>query len=88
MTSLEAPAMLDVSSAFTTFPVLHTERLLLRAPEPDDAAAMFPIMADPEVMRYFGAPPIPPLLLIARLEASGAALSRCPDTLGLIVERN
>ncbi|WP_129677598.1 GNAT family N-acetyltransferase [Candidatus Chloroploca sp. Khr17] len=50
--------MLDVSTAFTTFPVLHTERLFLRAPEPDDAAAMFPIMADPEVMRYFGAPPM------------------------------
>lgn len=50
--------MLDVSSAFTTFPILHTERLLLRAPEPADAAAMFPIMADPEVVRYFGAPPM------------------------------
>jgi hypothetical protein len=37
--------------------VLHTEQLL-RAPEPDDAAAMFPIMADHEVMRYFGAPPM------------------------------
>lgn len=50
--------MLDLSAAFATFPPLETERLLLRAFTPEDAAAVFAIMADPEVVRYFGAPPM------------------------------
>jgi RimJ/RimL family protein N-acetyltransferase len=33
---------------------LKTERLLLRSPEADDAEALAPIYADPEVMRYVG----------------------------------
>ena len=33
---------------------LETERLLLRAPVPDDADALAPMYADPEVMRYVG----------------------------------
>ena len=33
---------------------LETERLLLRAPVPDDAEALAPMYADPEVMRYVG----------------------------------
>ena len=33
---------------------LETERLLLRAPVADDAAALAPMYADPEVMRYVG----------------------------------
>jgi RimJ/RimL family protein N-acetyltransferase len=33
---------------------LKTERLLLRAPEPEDAEALAPMYADPEVMRYVG----------------------------------
>jgi RimJ/RimL family protein N-acetyltransferase len=33
---------------------LETERLLLRAPVPQDAEALAPMYADPEVMRYVG----------------------------------
>lgn len=33
---------------------LETERLLLRAPVPEDAEALAPMYADPEVMRYVG----------------------------------
>ena len=33
---------------------LETERLLLRAPVPDDADALAPMYADPDVMRYVG----------------------------------
>lgn len=50
--------MLDLSAAFAAFPVLETKRLVLRAPAPEDAAAIFRIMADPQVMRYFGSPPM------------------------------
>jgi len=41
---------------FTTFPVLETEHLILREIVVDDADAMFTIMSDLEVMRYYGAP--------------------------------
>lgn len=50
--------MLDLSAIWTTFPVLHTERLLLRAVTPGDAADMFRIMRDPRVTRYFGSAPM------------------------------
>jgi ribosomal-protein-alanine N-acetyltransferase len=50
--------MLDLSAIFTTFPVLQTERLVLRAVRPDDAADMFRIMGDPRVTRYFGSTPM------------------------------
>ena len=33
---------------------LETERLLLRAPVPEDAVALAPMYADPEVMRFLG----------------------------------
>jgi RimJ/RimL family protein N-acetyltransferase len=33
---------------------LETDRLLLRAPVPEDAEALAPMYADPEVMRYVG----------------------------------
>jgi ribosomal-protein-alanine N-acetyltransferase len=33
---------------------LETDRLLLRAPTPEDADALAPMYADPEVMRYVG----------------------------------
>ena len=36
------------------FPRLETERLVLRAPVPEDAEALAPMYADPEVMRYLG----------------------------------
>jgi [ribosomal protein S5]-alanine N-acetyltransferase len=50
--------MLDLSAAFATFPVLTTERLILRAVTPADAVPIFRIMSSPRVMRYFGSPPM------------------------------
>ncbi len=38
----------------TGFPRLETERLVLRAPVLEDAEALAPMYADPEVMRYLG----------------------------------
>jgi [ribosomal protein S5]-alanine N-acetyltransferase len=43
---------------FTTFPVLETERLVLREITPDDAEDVFRIYSDPQVMRYWGAAPM------------------------------
>jgi RimJ/RimL family protein N-acetyltransferase len=44
-----------------TFPAIHptltTERLILRAHEAGDAAALFALFTDPGTMRYWGAPP-------------------------------
>jgi ribosomal-protein-alanine N-acetyltransferase len=50
--------MLNLDAAFATFPVLETERLTLRALTPEDADTVFRIMGDPQVMRYFGSPPM------------------------------
>jgi ribosomal-protein-alanine N-acetyltransferase len=50
--------MLDLTSAFATFPVLETERLILRSLTPDDAGAVFRMMSDPQVIRYIGTPPM------------------------------
>jgi len=50
--------MHDLSVTLATFPVLEIERFLLRAVTPDDAAAIFRIMSDPRVTRYFGALPM------------------------------
>jgi ribosomal-protein-alanine N-acetyltransferase len=50
--------MLDVSAAFAAFPVLETERLVLRAMTAADAAATYRILSDPRVTRYFGSPPM------------------------------
>ncbi len=58
--------MLDLTSVFATFPVLETERLLLRAVTPDDTADIFRIMSDPRVMRYFGKAPMASLDQAAR----------------------
>ena len=52
------PRMLDVSTAFATFPVLHTPRFVLRAPVLSDAPAVFAVRRDPEVLRYFGKLPM------------------------------
>src|SRR5690348_2639362 len=46
--------MLDLAAAFTTHPTLHTERLMLRAVTPDDAADLLPIWADDRVNRFLG----------------------------------
>jgi ribosomal-protein-alanine N-acetyltransferase len=50
--------MHDLTVAFATFPVLETERFVLRAVTTDDAAAIFRIMSDARVTRYFGALPM------------------------------
>ncbi|MEO7909583.1 MAG: GNAT family protein [Roseiflexaceae bacterium] len=50
--------MLDLSGAFAVFPVLETERFLLRAVTLDDVADMFRVMSDPQVTRYFGMLPM------------------------------
>ena len=49
-------------SYFSPFPILNTARLILRHPEFPDAAALLPMRADPEVMRYIPRP-------LARTEA-------------------
>lgn len=43
----------------------ETDRLILRAPTPDDAEAMFLVNGDPEVMRYTGEP-MPPSAAVIR----------------------
>jgi [ribosomal protein S5]-alanine N-acetyltransferase len=55
---LDEDGMLDLTAAFAAFPILETPRLTLRAVEPGDAEALFRIMSDPQVMRYFGRPPM------------------------------
>lgn len=61
--------MLNLSATFATFPVLHTERLTLRAVTRSDAAVMFRIMRDPRVTRYFGsAPMVSPDEAVQRIE--------------------
>ncbi len=41
---------------FTPFPILRTERLLLRAIVPTDAQALFVLRSDPRVMKHIGRP--------------------------------
>jgi ribosomal-protein-alanine N-acetyltransferase len=50
--------MLDLTTAFASFPALETERYQLRAVTLDDAAAIYAIMRDPQVLRYFGQLPM------------------------------
>ena len=52
----DAP-MLDLSQAWSVFPVLETERLILRALRPDDAPDHFALWSDPVVMAAHGSPP-------------------------------
>lgn len=71
--------MLDLENAFATFPVLQTERFELRAMQRGDAPAMFRIMNDERVMRYFGHRPM--LLL-------GEAIERIEDVRVAFEEHN
>ncbi len=48
--------MLDLSTSLTAFPVLETQRLVLREIAIEDADVIFVLMSDPQVMRYYGAP--------------------------------
>ena len=41
---------------FQPFPILHTPRLLLRQPRAEDAADLYLLRSDPEVMRYIPRP--------------------------------
>lgn len=45
-------------TAVPPFPVLETDRLVLREIVADDAPALFEIHGDPEMMRWFGADPL------------------------------
>jgi ribosomal-protein-alanine N-acetyltransferase len=45
-------------TVFDVFPVLETERLILREITPDDAEDIYRIFADPAVIRYWGAAPM------------------------------
>lgn len=48
--------MLDLNPIFATFPILETERTILRAPTFDDADQLFALWSDPKVTRYLGRP--------------------------------
>lgn len=50
--------MLDLTTAFATFPALETDRCLLREITPDDAPAIFRLMGDARVTRYLGRHPL------------------------------
>lgn len=50
--------MIDLAATFASFPQLETERFILRAAEPGDAPAIFRIMSDAQVTRYFGRLPM------------------------------
>ena len=68
--------MLDVSAAFAAFPVLETERLVLRAMTADDSAAIYRIMSDTRVTRYFGrAPMADPAEAVERIAGIQAAFA-------------
>lgn len=50
--------MLDLSHVFAAYPVLETERLILRQPVLSDADDFFAYMSDPRVTRFLGHPPM------------------------------
>lgn len=50
--------MLDFTPIFGAFPVLETERLIIRESTLDDAPALFSILSDPDVVRYLGPKPM------------------------------
>ena len=45
-----------LSISFTSFPTLHTPRLLLREIVPDDAESLFRLRSNEQAMRYLGRP--------------------------------
>jgi len=47
---------MSIDTAFTEFPVLTTDRLLLRQIQPTDAEALFEIFSDEETMKFNGHP--------------------------------
>lgn len=49
--------MLDLTPIFARFPILETERCILRRPDPDQAEPFFRLWSSAEVARYLGRPP-------------------------------
>lgn len=64
---------MSIDQAFSTFPSLRTERLLLRPIRPDDAEALFATLSDEQVTEFYGHTPHTTLddtrSLIARIQA-------------------
>lgn len=79
---------MELTDIFTTFPILETERCILRASQPEDAADLFQIMGDARVTRYLGRPPLASVddaaLLVQRYHAAYQAHE---DIRWLIVSR-
>lgn len=48
---------MTIDAAFTRFPSLTTNRLLLRQIQPEDAEALFATFSDAEVMEFYGHEP-------------------------------
>jgi len=62
--------MLDLTHVFAIFPMLETERYVLRAVTPEDAADIFHIRSDPRVTRYLAQQPMASLdEAVQRVEA-------------------
>ena len=80
--------MLDLTEAFATFPVLQTERFLLRAPTLDDVDAMFRIMSDVRVTHYFGTlPMVAPIEAEQRVERIHTAFKEQSGVRWVIADR-
>lgn len=62
----------------TSFPTLHTARLLLREITAADVPALFAIHGDGEAMRFFGTEPVTTLAQAAQLVAVFAAWRQMP----------
>ena len=45
---------MTIDTAFTHFPSLNTDRMLLRQIQLDDAEALFAILSDEEAMQFYG----------------------------------
>lgn len=54
---------------FDTFPIIHTERLLLRQPVQADARALFAVWGDADVMRFISFGTLPDLAAAQKLLA-------------------
>src|SRR5258708_34248606 len=67
---------MTINAAFTHFPSLTTNRLLLRQIRPEDAEALFATFSDEEVMEFYGREPHQSLAdsqeLIRRIQAGYA----------------
>jgi ribosomal-protein-alanine N-acetyltransferase len=48
---------MSIDTAFTRFPVLTTERLVLRQIQAEDAETLFAILSDPQVIEFYGSAP-------------------------------